>query len=104
MASPINYLIGRGETLVRPIDLATGGGEKAHPYTFEEAFAQLRPELDRLGDAVSRLPNLACPNDEAVVAITLHPTYLAKSYHPTRLLNRLGLRQVGSRERRVMPR
>lgn len=103
MAEPINYLIGRGETLVQPISLASGGGEKAHPYTFDQALERLQPEIDRLNSSIDSLPPLACPNDEAVISITLHPSYLAKSYHPTRLLNGLGLRQVGSRERRVMP-
>ncbi len=103
MASPINYLIGRGETLVQPISLKSGGGEKAHPYTFDEAFSRLSPEMNIVQAAVEDLPRLACPNDEAVISLTLHPSYLAKSYHPTRLLNGLGLRQVGSRERRVMP-
>lgn len=103
MAEPINYLIGRGETLVQPISLASGGGEKAHPYTFDQALKRLQPEIDRLNSAIDSLPPLACPNDEAVISMTLHPSYLAKSYHPTRLLNGLGLRQVGSRERRVMP-
>jgi len=103
MANPINYLIGRGETLVQPISLNTGGGDKAHPYTFEEAMVRLRPEIASTGQSVDELPALACPNDEAVISLTLHPSYLAKSYHPSRLLNGLGLRQVGSRERRVMP-
>ncbi|HUE78471.1 MAG TPA: S8 family peptidase [Sphingomicrobium sp.] len=92
------------KTLVQPITLATGGGEKAHPYEFDEAYAQLRPELEALATAINDLPDLACPNDEAVASITLHPAYLAKSYHPTRLLGELGLRQVGSRERRLFPR
>lgn len=103
MANPVNYLIGRGETLVQPISLKTGGGDKAHPYTFDEAFARLSSEIDRVEHAIDSLPVLACPNDEAVVSLTLHPSYLAKSYHPTRMLTSLGLRQVGSRERRVMP-
>jgi hypothetical protein len=104
MANPVNFLIGRGETLVQPIRLATGGGEKAHPYEFDEVYAFLRPELDVLARVVSNLPALACPDDEAVVAITLHPAYLAKSYHPSKLFGELGLRQVGSRERRIVPR
>ncbi len=103
MASPINYLIGRGETLVQPISLKSGGGDKAHPYSFDEAFSRLTPEMSLVHTAVEALPRLACPNDEAVISVTLHPSYLAKSYHPTRLLNGLGLRQVGSRERRIMP-
>lgn len=101
--NPINYLIGRGETLVQPITLATGGGEKAHPYTLDETIERLTQDLDLVGEAVLTLPTLACPNDEAVVAMTLHPSYLAKSFHPTRLLSQLGLRQVGSREQRIMP-
>lgn len=103
MARPVNYLIGRGETLIQPIDLKSGGGEKAHPYSVDEALARLAPEFDLLAAEVDALPRLACPADEAVAALTLHPAYLAKSYHPTRLLNGLGLRQVGSRERRVRP-
>jgi hypothetical protein len=104
MAEPVNYLIGRGETLVHPIDLASGGGEKAHPYSLEEALSQVSPQLSRTAQAIEELPNLATPNGEAVISITLHPSYLAKSYHPSRLLRELGLRQVGSRENRVRPR
>jgi hypothetical protein len=104
MAEPINYLIGRGETLVQPIELASGGGEKAHPYTFEEALSQVKPQLERTAATIEDLPDLACPSGEAVISITLHPSYLAKSYHPSRLLRELGLRQVGSRENRILPR
>lgn len=103
MPDPINFLIGRGETLVQPIELLSGGGAKAHPYTFDEAMARLGPELDLVSASIANLPALACPNDEAVVSVTLHPSYLAKTYHPSRLLNGLGLRQVGSRERRLIP-
>lgn len=88
----------------QPISLVSGGGEKAHPYEFDEVYNFLRPELDALAAEVQMLPALACPDDEAVASIVLHPAYLAKSYHPTRLLNELGLRQVGSRERRITPR
>lgn len=104
MADPINYLIGRGETLTQPIELASGSGEKAHPYTYDQAYEFLLPQLRRTSDAVAELPAMACPNDEAVVAVTLHPAYLAKSYHPSRLLGELGLRQIGSREQRLLPR
>ena len=103
MAGPINFLIGRGESLIQPISLASGGGEKAHPYSVDETFVRLSSELEHLSEIVTDIPDLACPNGEAVISITLHPAYLAKSYHPSKLLSGLGLRQVGSRERRLIP-
>ena len=103
MTEKINYLIGSGERLMQGIDLRPGGGAKAHPYTIEEAIRRLTPKTVALGEALADLPELACPNGEAVVAMTLHPSYLAKSYHPTSFLSSLGLRQVGSRERKIVP-
>ena len=103
MADPLNYLIGRGETLVSPIELASGGGQKAYPYSYGEAIARLSPSIEAMSEAIEELPSLACPNDEAVISVTLHPAFLAKTYHPTRLLAELGLRQVGSREQRILP-
>lgn len=99
----VNWLIGQGESLVQKIDLSTGGGAKAYPYSFEEAFSRLDDQLEFTADAVESLPNLACPNDEAVVALTLNPAFLAKTYHPTNLLAAHGLRQVGSRQSRIVP-
>lgn len=103
MDNPINYLIGQGETLSQPLSLKSGGDGKKHPYTFDEAFKRLAPEMDQVAYEVSTLPDLACPNDQTVISITLHPTYLAKSYYPTKLLKAVGLRQVGSRETKIMP-
>lgn len=41
--------------------------------------------------------------DEAVAAITLHPTYLAKSYFPSELFNAVGLDVIGSKPKIVKP-
>jgi hypothetical protein len=103
MVDGVNWIIGQGESLVRPVEIATGGGEKAYPYGFDEAVDRLKDQIYFTVDAVRHLPPLACPGDEAVVALTLHPSFLAKSYHPTNLFRSLGLRQVGSRERRIKP-
>jgi len=95
------YIIGRGETLIKPITIKSGGGDnKLRPYTFSEAADRLMPQIDRALREIDALPDAACPGDESVIALTLHPTFLAKSYHPGALLAALGLRQVGSRERR----
>lgn len=99
----VNWLIGQGESLVQRISLSTGGGEKAFPYSFDEAFQRLESALDTTASSLEALPSLACPNDEAVVGVTLNPAFLAKTYHPTNLLSAYGLRQVGSREAHIVP-
>lgn len=104
MADRTNFLLGRGETLIQAIELQSGGGEKADPYSLGDAFRALKPQLERTSAQLFSLPQEACPNDEAVISVTLHPSYLAKSYHPASLLREAGLRQVGSRERKVAPR
>lgn len=103
MADQVNWIIGQGESLVRKVEISTGGGDKAFPYEFDEAVIRLEDQIDRTLEAVNQLPRLACPGDQAVIALTLHPSFLAKTYHPTNLLRSLGLRQVGSRERRIVP-
>jgi hypothetical protein len=98
MADP-NYLIGFGQRLVKPISLKQGGGPKHYPYSFEEARTRLAPEWVRLSKRIRSLPDLACPGGTAVISMTLHPAFLARSYYPSNLLRDLGLRPVGSRAR-----
>jgi hypothetical protein len=98
MASP-NYLIGFGQRLVHPITLRTGGGDKAYPLSFEEARKRLTPLWAETLAAVGTLPEAACPNDEAVIAITLYPAFLARTYYPSNLLRDMGFRHMGSRVR-----
>ena len=100
MAENTRYIIGQGESLSSSISLNQGGGDKNHPYSFDQAVAYLTGQIEETIESIDSLPDLACPDDQAVVAITLHPSYLAKSYHPRNLISGLGLRQVGSRERR----
>lgn len=106
MASPDQprYLLGGGERLSSEIPRPPrGAGEKAHPYSFSQAKTRLAPQ----GAAVSRelrsLPELALPDHEAVVGLTLHPSYLAKSYYPSNLLREFGLRHMGSRAVHIRP-
>lgn len=86
MPEKTNFLIGQGETLTQRIDLQPGGGEKADPYSLNDAFKAIKPQLERTANNIFGLPAGACPQDEAVISITLHPSYLAKSYHPANLL------------------
>lgn len=98
MAKKTNFIIGLGETLRIDTEINSGGGDKRHPYTFEEAVSRLSQPIQQTISAIDSLPSAACPGNEAVVAVTLHPAYLAKSYHPASLLRALNLRQVGSRQ------
>jgi hypothetical protein len=97
------YLLGKGERLTTPIYPARGGGPKAHIYSFSGQQDRLAERLQRVAADVEGLPALACPDDRAVIALTLHPTYLAKSYFPKALLGKARLRPVGSRPKRVIP-
>lgn len=98
-----NYLLGYGERLTSPVEIASGGGEKKPPYTLAEARRRLSPMLVATANNLLSLPQKACPNDQAVAAITLHPEYFAKSYFPAGLLREAGLRTVGSRATTVKP-
>ena len=104
MAERPNFLLGKGERLTEPVSMS---GRKQPPrqtpYTFGQARARVLPMVTRTAEAISRLPELACPHDEAIGAITLHPEYIAKSYYPAGLLRHVGLRTVGSRPRTMTP-
>ena len=52
---------------------------------------------------IANLPLEACPQDQAVISLTLHPEYIAKSYFPEVLLQDVGMDVVGSRPRYTMP-
>ena len=98
-----NFLLGKGERLIEDIVGARGGAPKQHPYTFLEARTRLTPMLDDVVVRIDQLPQSACPDDQAVAAITLNPEYIAKSYFPDTLFKRLNLELVGSRPRRITP-
>lgn len=101
---PRRYLIGGGEQLALDVDrpgrMLSG---KAHPYTFEEARERLSGQWEDVSERLRGLPSLGRPKGRAVVAMTLHPSYLAKTYYPAGLLKELGLRHVGSRAVHIEP-
>ena len=98
-----NYLLGKGERLIRETVGSSGGGPKEAVYTFAEARTRLGPMVGAVAQNIAALPAEACPGDEAVAALTLNPEYLAKSFFPTELLKAVGLTPVGSRPRRITP-
>lgn len=98
-----NFLLGKGERLTEQVRVPSGGGDKVAPYTFSEAKERLQPMIEKVVGDLTSLPTDACPEDYAIVLITLNPEYIAKTYHPSELLRAVGLDTVGSRSRRVLP-
>lgn len=98
------YLLGGGERLSTEIARPPRGmGDKAHPYSFQQAKSRLAPQGLELSKSLRALPELAMANNEVVIGVTLHPSYLAKSYYPSNLLKARGLRHMGSRAVHLRP-
>lgn len=97
------FLLGFGERLTSRVPPPGGGGGSEPAYSFDEAVQRLRPMVDSTVDNFQQLPMQACPGDEAVGVVTLHPQWMAKSYHPQQLLDAYDLRQVGSRPVSITP-
>lgn len=97
------FLLGYGERLTQRIAPPGGGGGTDPVYTFDQAVTRLRPMLNELSAELSALPARACPDDQAVGVLTLHPQWMAKTSHPQQLLNMYELRQVGSRPVSIRP-
>ncbi|MGW6622825.1 S8 family peptidase [Nocardia sp. NPDC055002] len=102
MAGP-RFLIGFGERLTAPISPSRSGGSPQPPYTVAQARARLAPMLSAATSSADALPKTACPEDETVTAVTLHPQYLSRSGYPTRLLTSMQLDPLGSRPVAIAP-
>jgi hypothetical protein len=103
MAREQNFLLGQGERLTSDTLISRGGSPKNPPYDFATARRRASTSLGKTIRSLQSLPSDACPNDQAVAVITLHPRFLSKSDTPDDLLARVGLHTVGSRSRRVKP-
>ena len=103
MARESNFLIGNGEKLISKEVIRNGGGTKQQPYTFEEAKERIAFQLESIISDVSKLPDAAKPNDEAVISVTLHPRYVSKSDHPQKFFESQDLVAVGSKPKHIKP-
>ena len=103
MADRVNFLIGYGERLASEIAAPVAGAPKRHPYTLFEARERLAPMVIETAHELDELPDVVCPADHDVALVTLHPSYLAKSYYPGNLLRAFQLETIGSRSREVVP-
>lgn len=104
MANEVNFILGYGERLSERVPPPGRGMEpKQLPYEPEVARQRMLPQIRGISQALDDLPDGACPNDQAVAVLALHPQFLAKSYFPTALLAAAGLRAIGSRSKTLTP-
>lgn len=99
-----NLLLGGGEKLAGRATIVRGGGPKKRPYTLAEVRAELLAPVQGIATALRNVPVGAKPRGEGVFEMTLHPSFLARSYYPAKLLAATGLRDVGSKEKTITPR
>lgn len=97
------FLLSYGERLTERRDPPGGGGAPQPAYGFDEAVTRLTPMIQEMSNDLQDLPAGACPEDEAVGLLNLHPQSIAKSYHPRQLFSAFDLRQVGSRPVIIQP-
>ncbi len=103
MADAPRFLIGFGERLTEPVLPPSGGGGAPPPYELTQARARLAPQFTQGSHEAQQLPSTACPEDRVVSTLTLHPSFIAKSHFPARLLRAAGFETVGSRPRHIVP-
>ena len=103
MANTPRFLIGFGERLTEPVLPPSGGGVAPPPYELTQARARLAPQFTQASNDAEQLPSAACPEDRVVSTLTLHPSFIAKSHFPARLLRAAGFESVGSRPRHIVP-
>lgn len=103
MARDSNFLIGSGEKLISQAVIKNGGGPKNRPYSFQEAKERIFGQLESIIHNIAELPEIAKPNDEAVISVTLHPRYVSKSDHPQNFFEAQNLIAVGSKPKHVKP-
>lgn len=101
--SQTNFLIGRGELLTHDIVGPRRMPGKAEVYTFAEARERLAPQFRSAAKELDQLSADACPGDFAVARLMMNPSFIARSYFPTRLLRSTGLESIGSRTVKVKP-
>lgn len=103
MTGERNFLLGHGERLVERVPTPPGGATPELPYTAEEARQRLLPQIEAAARVFDSLPDEACPSGKAVGLVTLHPQFIAKSYHPGDFLRDNGMSYIGSRSAKITP-
>lgn len=104
MAGEPKFLLGRGEKLTKSVPFHSGFGPALPPYAWNVQRTHLHKQLSAQQEYLAHLPAAACPRDQVVSVMTLHPQYYSRSAFPEHLLDKTKLRFVGSRPVQVQPR
>ena len=99
-----NFLLGRGERLTKSVGFHSGFGASEPPYQWGGRRAHIVTQLRSLSEYFKKLPAAACPLDQVVSIVELHPQYYSRSAFPEALLRASGLRLVGSMPTMIKPR
>lgn len=82
MSRDKNFLLGQGERLTSPVKVPKKPGEKNPPYSFSKAKERLEKKLTVVSKELDSIPKEACPKDQVVALVTMHPRYISKSDFP----------------------
>jgi hypothetical protein len=97
-------ILGNGEKYALPNTyVGTPPGDTPRPYPPADAVRRVSRKLDIIIEKFDKLPKEVTPNDEIVTKLTLHPSFLAKSYYPTKIFNDYNLTSLGSKEVFIKP-
>lgn len=98
-----NFLLGASELLTKRIPPPKSHPSADPPWTPAEARRRLAPMLKDTTTFMDSLPPKACPQDESVAVITLHPQYISKTAFPEVALRSVGIEPIGSRVTEIKP-
>ena len=68
--------------------------KKKNPITFSQIKTEFINKIKNISKQLDEIPDIACPNDEAVIVFTLHPEY-TYSIQPLTFIKSVGLRIIG---------
>jgi len=103
MAEKRNYIIGKAELLSSLTPPPKISPNTDPIYTFKEVMDRLKPQFKYTISQLNKLDDETCPNDYAVAAITLHPSYIAKGHFPRTLFKEMAVRSIGSKGVDILP-
>ena len=96
MSEPLYPILGKGEYLTGPVELAGGGVQKKDIRDFDAGRERLLPQLEELTYGAHSIPDSNRISRGVYFCLDLDSSYIAKSYYPRQLINTVNWELVGS--------